>query len=238
MGCNSSKQVQIQQANTSSGEFQTVRGDLYVAWISTPCRATFMTCAALKIKPNFKPLDLFKGETRTPEFQAINPFHTLPTYVDGDFKLWESRAIMAYLVTTFGGPDHALYPRDPKKRAAIDNVLNADHSTFYKTVSEWIFPQILKKEPGSDEKLAEVKKAFKILNDYYLKDRQYVTGNQMSIADFSVLATVTFTELVDLDLSEFPNIVDWCNRMKKLPYMEKCNEGLYEGKKRLAESSN
>lgn len=37
----------------------------------------------------FQEVNAFEGETKTPEFLAINPFHTVPTYVDGDFKLWE-----------------------------------------------------------------------------------------------------------------------------------------------------
>lgn len=44
---------------------------------------------------------------------------------------------MPYLVTMFGGPNHPLYPKDPKARSAIDNVLNADQSTFYKAILEY-----------------------------------------------------------------------------------------------------
>src|SRR5579862_3636303 len=43
------------------------------------------------------PVDLTKGEQRSPEFLAINPFGRLPALVDGDLKLWESHAIIAYL---------------------------------------------------------------------------------------------------------------------------------------------
>lgn len=56
--------------------------------------------------------------------------------------------------------------------------------------------------------------------------------------DFSVLAGVTFTEVFDLDLSEFKNISSWVTKMKKLPYFEICNRGLYELKERLKQSQS
>lgn len=49
-----------------------------------------------------------------------------------------SRAILAYFVTAFGGANHPLYPKDPKKRARIDSILNVDFGMLYKNVSEWV----------------------------------------------------------------------------------------------------
>ena len=44
-----------------------------------------------------KVLSFSAGDTRKPEFLALNPRHRVPVLVDGDFVLYESNAIVEYL---------------------------------------------------------------------------------------------------------------------------------------------
>jgi len=53
---------------------------------------------------------------RSPDYLAINPTGRTPTLVDGDFKLWESNAIMQYVVSR---TSNALWPNDARLRAEI-----------------------------------------------------------------------------------------------------------------------
>jgi glutathione S-transferase len=63
-------------------------------------------------------VDLFKGEARTPAMLAKNPNGKLPILEDGDFVLWESRAMLAYLAAKAGRAD--LAPTTPRERAEVD----------------------------------------------------------------------------------------------------------------------
>lgn len=61
----------------------------------------------------------------------MNPQHTIPTLVDDDgFVLWDSHAIMPYLVSKYG-KDDSLYPKDLKKRAVIDQRLHFDSNVLF-----------------------------------------------------------------------------------------------------------
>uniref|UniRef100_T1GRU6 GST N-terminal domain-containing protein n=1 Tax=Megaselia scalaris TaxID=36166 RepID=T1GRU6_MEGSC len=93
--------------------------DLYYLPGSAPCRSVLMTAKAVGVELNLKRLDLSSGEQMKPEFLKINPQHTIPTLVDKDFVLWESRAILGYLADQYG-KDESLYPKDPKRRALIN----------------------------------------------------------------------------------------------------------------------
>ncbi len=64
----------------------------------------------------FVPLDFVKGDTKTPAFLAINPTGRTPALVDGDFKLWETMAIMQYVAGKKANP---LWPDDARARADI-----------------------------------------------------------------------------------------------------------------------
>ena len=66
-----------------------------------------------------KLLSFSAGDTRKPEFIALNPRHTVPTLVDGDFVIYESNAITAYLDDAYPGRGAPLFPGDAKTRATV-----------------------------------------------------------------------------------------------------------------------
>ncbi|XP_071107751.1 glutathione S-transferase 1-1-like [Haliotis cracherodii] len=107
---------------------------LYHFPASPPCRSVRMTSKALGVQLELKQLEYHNKGHLSPEFIKINPDHTTPTIVDGDFTLWESRAIMRYLVGKYGGEDNSLYPRDLQKRAEVDRLLDYDLGVFYRTM--------------------------------------------------------------------------------------------------------
>ena len=84
---------------------------------SPNCRKTMATAYHLSSDVEMHFMELTSGETKSAEFLAINPNGLTPTLEDGDFKLWESEAVMQYLADCGGG--NTLHPRDPKTRADI-----------------------------------------------------------------------------------------------------------------------
>ncbi|KAJ8949005.1 hypothetical protein NQ314_008306 [Rhamnusium bicolor] len=97
---------------------------------SGPSRGALLSAKSVGIDVDVQIIDLFKNEQLKEDFIKVNPQHTVPTLVDGDLSIWDSHAIAAYLATAYG-KDDSLYPKDPKRRAVIDQRLNFDCGTLY-----------------------------------------------------------------------------------------------------------
>lgn len=76
-------------------------------------------------------MNLFEKEQLNDEFLKVNPQHTVPVLVDGDYILSESRAIATYLAEKTYPNGHSLYPLDAKKRGIINNRLHYDATVVY-----------------------------------------------------------------------------------------------------------
>lgn len=100
-------------------------------------------------------------------FPQINPQHTVPTLVDADenLSLWESRAIMVYLVEKYG-KTASLYPSDPKARAVVNQRLYFDLGTLYQRLADYYYPQIFAKAPANPENLKKLEDAVGFLNTF------------------------------------------------------------------------
>jgi glutathione S-transferase len=143
-------------------------------------------------------------ETKQPEYLAINPMGRVPALTDGDFKLWESNAILTYLAAKF--PATNALPADARGRADVDRWLHWQSCHLMHAIGA------LK---SADEKdFSTVTPLLKIL-DQQLKGRDYVLG-KLTVVDFA-LAPYLMTKLGrQLDYSETPNLAAWRERMAKL----------------------
>ncbi|KAB7495028.1 Glutathione S-transferase 1, isoform C, partial [Armadillidium nasatum] len=111
--------------------------DFYWSKGSPRSQAALLTIRALELDVNFKEVKMYEGEQVKTKFLSINPEHCLPTIVDGDFKLWESRVISTYLVSQYGKNDN-LYPKDAKSKASVDRLMYFDSSVLNARFADYI----------------------------------------------------------------------------------------------------
>jgi len=190
--------------------------------LSAPCRAPMLTAKAVGKELNLKYLNLMGGDQMKPEFIAINPQHVVPTIVDGDFTLWESRAICTYLASQYGEGD-SLYPTDPKKRAVVDRFLYFDMGTLYHRFGEYVYPVLFRGQETPDpEKLTKVHEALGWMNSW-LEGKKYITGDNVTVADHSLVATISTFDASGLDMSKHTNVLAWFELCKKLPGYDEVN---------------
>nr|QGZ00470.1 glutathione S-transferase delta1 [Glyphodes pyloalis] len=186
---------------------------LYYLPPSPPCRAVIMTARVLGVDLDLVVTNIMEGEHLMPEFIRMNPQHTIPTMDDSGFILWESRAIMTYLANAYG-KDDSLYPKNPRQRAIVDQRLNFDLGTLFMRYINLYGPMIMKGGPMDEEKAGKLNEAISWLNTM-LEGKAFVAGDNMTLADISIVVTFTCLEAFEYDFSQYENVMKWFERTKK-----------------------
>ncbi|KAJ3663891.1 hypothetical protein Zmor_008110 [Zophobas morio] len=199
---------------------------LYMVPYSQPVRATLMTIKALNIEIELQEVSLIDKQQLSSTFTKLNPQHTVPTLVEDDgFVLWESHAIMPYLVDKYGKEDDPLYPKDLRKRATINQRLHFNNGVLF-TLN--VLGPIIYQGEGtiSEEKVSRVREAYAFL-ETFLDRHKWVAGDWVTIADFAIIATVTSLDVV-VPVGEeiYPNVYAWMRRAEGLPYYDENRRGL------------
>jgi glutathione S-transferase len=194
---------------------------LYHNPMSPNVRRVRLTAAVLGIELEEKKLDFAKGEHKNPEYLALNPNGAVPTLVDGDFVLTESRAIMQYLASK--KPESGLLPRDEAARADVTRWQFWDAAHFSPQLGTLAFEKMLKGMMGLGEpdtgKIQDALNNFRrfgaVLNKR-LQGKQCLVGNALTIADLTLASSLMYAKQVEVPLAEFPNVQTWFSRITDL----------------------
>jgi len=170
-------------------------------------------------------VDLFKGEARTPALLAKNPNGKLPILEDGDFVLWESTAMLAYIAARAGRTD--LAPTTLRERADVERWTSWQGAHFGPAIRKVAFERIVKKLGGlgaPDEAVVkqgteEFAATARVL-EQSLGNKEYVCG-RLSIADFALAPYAALTASCGLDFEPYPQAKAWLGRMLARESMKK-----------------
>jgi glutathione S-transferase len=180
-------------------------------------------------------VDVMVGEHYQEPYTSMNPNRLVPMLDDGDLRLTESSAILKYLADKTNSP---LYPKDLKKRAKVNEMMDWFNTNFYRDYAYgWIYPQLFPhhKRPTDETHQATIawgkERALgwlQVLNDHWLAGgKPYLCGDEITIADYFGVGLLTLGEAIRCDFSGYPNIERWVNNMKRLKSWPKVNEALY-----------
>jgi glutathione S-transferase len=161
----------------------------------------------------------FGGETRTPEYRAVNVRGEAPVLVhhrpDGDFTLSQSGAILVYLARHFGRFGHET---EAEEFEILRWILFDNHKLTSYTATERFMRHFQKKldDPAAEFIYARAKGAWKIL-DTHLTGREWVAAGRPTIADFSICGYLFWPGEIGADWSQYPAIAAWLDRVEALP---------------------
>jgi len=199
---------------------------LYCDPISTTSRPVLMFIAEAGLAVEIVHVDLMSGANRDPAYLALNPNGIVPYLVDGDFGLGESSAILKYLAEKTGSP---AYPADLKGRARVNEALDWFNTQFHEYFCLFVCYPNMGVPHGLDPALGQGLMAYgrehaprwlSVLDRHMLAGRNFVCGDEISLADYLGLSYVLLGELADFDFGPYPNVARWIARMQARPAFE------------------
>jgi len=164
------------------------------------------------------------GVVDTPEYRAMNPNGRVPVIEDDGLVLWESNAIVRYLLARHA-PDSAWYPADPRTRATADKWMDWTSSSFagpFRTV----FWGVLR-TPAERQDWAAINAAIKecdeLLNmaDHALISQPYLSGNDIGMGDIPLGSFIYAWFEMPIERAPQPHLQAWYERLKQRPAYQK-----------------
>src|SRR5713101_7882412 len=181
----------------------------------------------LGIDTTLRMLDLIKGGQKSPAYAALNPNMRMPTLKDGDYVLWESNAIGQYLAGK--KPQSGLLPTDEKGRLDVTRWQFWDLAHWDPTCAVFIFEHVVKPvvlKSGEPDSAAIAKgtesfhRAAKVL-DGQLKGKKFVTGDRLTLADFSLGASMNLADMARYPVEPYGEIKRWHGTLRALPVWQR-----------------
>ncbi len=200
----------------------------YTVPVSPNCRKAESTIYHLDLDVEIIQKDIMSGELNKEDYLRINPNGMVPALEDGEFKLWESNAIMQYLADKARAEE--FFPKNFKQRMSIVKwqfwgALHFNRSVgtiCWETVAKPAFGLGDPDQSAIDFALDGFHCCAKILNQQ-LNSTDFIVGNSPTLADFSVgdHSALALNEHSQIPLDEYSNIKSWYQRLEEIPGWEK-----------------
>jgi glutathione S-transferase len=175
----------------------------------------FLRAAGLE----FEELDVW-GKKDEAAFVEKDPAQLTPMLEEDGLprgSLWESCAIMQYLCNKHGL--ERFYPTDPGERAMVDSAMFYLIGTLYPVLARATYPVLgfpqyageaatsaadedTKAQARADAEAA-LAKPLEVYRDFFLAGKRFIGGDQPTIADIRLAATLEFLRAIDYDLPDW-----------------------------------
>lgn len=190
--------------------------------MSTCTRKVLMTLAETNIPHEMIVVDFAKGEHKAPAHVARQPFGQVPAMHDGDFELYESRAICRYISEKASS---ALIPSDLRDRARMEQWISVETSNFTPPVMKFIYHGIFQRTQTPETLATATEQTTTALDimERQLANTPYLAGGTFSLADICFMPYIEYamsTQAKELFTSH-PHVSAWWNKISERPTWKK-----------------
>ena len=213
------------------GKYLLGKPTLYGAPYSVYVRSARLALEEKGVAYHLEPVDVF-AENGVPDwYLALNPFGKIPTLCHENAVLFETSAILRYIDEAFEGV--RLQPRDPRRRARMNQVLSIlDNYVYPHLVWDIYVERIVNARNGTADEL-KIAAAIPVVShaltsiSAILSNGPWLLGGQISLADLhaaTMLSLASNAPECKMLLLEHPTLEDWLARMEARPSMQRTAE--------------
>lgn len=171
--------------------------------------------ALLELPTEIRPVNLLKGEQKSAEFLAMNPFGQVPVIQDGEVILADSNAILTYLALRYD-PSESWLPREPVKAALVQRWLSVAagplaHGPGNARVA------VLFKRPRDERALEVSGQLFSVMEGVLAQQRFLVQGDSPTLADVALYTYTAHAPEGGVSLQPYPQVCRWLAEIEALP---------------------
>ena len=190
--------------------------------MSTCTRKVLMTLLETGTPYEMVVVDFAKGEHKQEPHLSRQPFGQVPALQDGDFELYESRAMCRYVNDKASG---SLMPRDARDRARAEQWISVETSNFSSAIMKFVFHHVFQRQqtPETLEAAgAQLDKALAIM-DKQLASHPFIAGDSFSLADICFMPYVEYAMSTPAKerFAKHPNVSAWWNKVSERPSWRK-----------------
>ena len=197
---------------------------LYYARNSRAVRVAWLL-EELKVEYEIKKFDLGSKEMRSPDYLEIHPMGRVPTLEDGQVKIFESGAIIQYILDKH--KNNSFVP-------SFEDQEFSNYLQWFHYAEGMIMPpmNIIVVEtillPPERRNEVNVKRATKLLNqmliavDTHMNNRDYLAGT-FSAADLMTGHAVIMADRLGADISDKPNLLTYIARLTERTAFQKAS---------------
>ncbi|MBJ7442519.1 MAG: glutathione S-transferase N-terminal domain-containing protein [Sphingopyxis sp.] len=147
-------------------------------------------------------------------FRAINPMAQIPLFIDGDFRLRDSQAILAYLAARHrpGNWDG----NTPGERGEIAVWLSHAANEIANGPATLRLSRQFGTTIAEDQAQAVTARFLPVI-EAHLAQHRWLVGDRLTIADLAASPYLALAGEADIDLARWPEIAQWTQRIAALP---------------------
>jgi glutathione S-transferase len=160
-------------------------------------------------------VDLMKGEHKSPDYLALNPFGQVPLLIDGETKLADAQAILVYLARQYGGEQWL--PLEALPLAQVVRWLSTTAGEVRQGPENARLYHLFGATSINIERAHQKAEYILTQLDQHLSTHTWLEFEHPTIADVAVFPYIALAPDGKIDLAPYPHVLAWIDRIKQLP---------------------